>query len=142
MPKSAWTAGKTTTTPHMPKLPSMLMAALAASRHQAYRESTPDIGLAGSAAERALRVDVERVERVARRNEQPVAVATAEAEVGGALRQVDMADRLAFRIEDAHAVELGRAHAPAAPQVAVDIDAEAVGRAARAGIDEDLAVGQ
>src|SRR3954454_3244146 len=102
MPKSAWTAGKTTTTPHIPKLPNMLMAALAASRHQAYRESTPDIGVAGSAAQRTLRVDVERIERMARRDEQPIAVAAAEAEVGRALRQVDMADRLAVRIEDAH----------------------------------------
>ncbi len=52
-----------------------------------------------------------------------------------------MTDRLALGIEDAHAVELGIAHAPAAPQITVDIDAEAVGRAARAGIDQDLAVG-
>jgi len=41
-----------------------------------------------------------------------------------------MADRLARGVEHAHAVEFGRSHAPAAPQVAVDVDAEAVGRAA------------
>src|SRR6185312_15540518 len=53
--------------------------------------------------------------------------AAAEADVGAALRQADMADRLAFRIEDAHAIELVGAHAPAAPQIAVDVDSEAVG---------------
>src|SRR5436190_860748 len=142
MPKSACIAGKTTTTPHMPKLPSMLMAALAHNRHQAYRESTPDIGFAGSAAQRALGVDVERVQRMACRHEQPVAIAAAEADVGAALGQLDVADRLAVGIEYAHAVKLGRAHAPAAPQIAVGVDAEAVGRAARAGVDQHLAVGE
>ena len=38
-------------------------------------------------------------------------------------------------IEDAHAVEIRLAHAPAAPEIAVDIDAEAVGRAGT-GVDE------
>src|SRR5436309_4163402 len=40
-----------------------------------------------SPASYALRVHVERIDRVARRHEQPVTVAAAEADVGGALRQ-------------------------------------------------------
>src|SRR5262249_2719001 len=48
-----------------------------------------------SPASYALRVDVERIDRVARRHEQPVAVAAAEADVGGALGQRYEADRLA-----------------------------------------------
>src|SRR5712691_3042650 len=78
----------------------------------------------------ALRVDVERIERVARRHEQAVAVAPAETQVGAALRQPDVPDRLACGIENPHAVELA-GHAPAAPEVAVDVDTEAVRRIAR-----------
>jgi hypothetical protein len=63
---------------------------------------------------------------VARRHEQPVAVAAAEADVGGALGQRYEADRLAGGIEHLDAVERG-AHAPAAPQIAVDVDPKAVG---------------
>src|SRR5258708_39841531 len=71
-----------------------------------------------------------------------VGVAAAEAGVGAAFGEVDGADRLAFGVEDAHAVEIAAAHAPAAPQIAVDIDAEAVRRAAFAGVDEDLALAE
>src|SRR5882762_7544140 len=80
-----------------------------------------------SAAGRALRVDVERIERVACRHEQAVPPHPAEAEVGGALRQVDLADALAVGVEHDHAV-VALAHAPAAPQIAVDVAAEAVRR--------------
>src|SRR5262245_30718515 len=66
-----------------------------------------------SPASYALRVHVERIDRVARRHEQPVTVAAAEADVGGALGQRYEADRLAGRIEYLDAVER-RAHAPAA----------------------------
>src|SRR6185295_107022 len=76
---------------------------------------------------RALAVDVDRVDRMARGHEQPVALDPAEADVGGALGQRDEADRLAGRVEHLHAVQR-RAHAPAAPQIAVDVDAEAVRR--------------
>jgi hypothetical protein len=67
-----------------------------------------------SPASYALRVHVERIDRVARRHEQPVAVAAAEADVGGALGQHYEANRFAGRIEHLDAVER-RAHAPAAP---------------------------
>src|SRR5215510_9821172 len=48
----------------------------------------------------ALRVDIERIDRVARRHEQPVALDAAEADVGGALGQRDETDRLAVRVEN------------------------------------------
>jgi hypothetical protein len=41
-----------------------------------------------------------------RRHEQPVAVAAAEADIGAALRQRDVAERLALRREHAHAAKL------------------------------------
>src|SRR5439155_17000429 len=81
-----------------------------------------------SASERTLRVDVERIDRVARRHEQPIAFGPAEADVGATLRQLDVPDRVALRIEDADAIEFGTAHAPAAPQVAVHVDTETVRR--------------
>src|SRR5438132_12339777 len=43
-------------------------------------------------AERALRVDIERVDRLARRHKQPVALHAAETEIGATLRQRDAAD--------------------------------------------------
>src|SRR5215212_4451698 len=92
-----------------------------------------------SATRRALRVDVERIDRLARRHEQAVAATAAEADVGAALRQLDAADEGAVAVVDHHAVELVGAHAPAAPEVPVDVDAEAV-RGARAGVDEHALV--
>src|SRR6266404_1690367 len=138
-PRSACTIGSATVRHHMPMPPTVLKVTLATSRRQAYAESMPRILCnqpTRSTTRDALGVDVERIERVARRHEQAIAMAAAEAEVGAALRQVDVADRLARRIEYAHAVEVGRAHAPAAPQIAVDIDPETVGRAARSGVDQ------
>src|SRR5579871_2033651 len=76
---------------------------------------------------------------MARRHEQAIAIAAAEAEVGAALGQRDVADGLALRIEDAHAVEL-IGHAPATPQIAVDVAAKAVRRTVRARVDQHLAV--
>src|SRR5580704_46435 len=55
-----------------------------------------------SPAGRALGVHVARVERMACRHEEAVAIASAETDIGGALGQRDRADPLAFRIEDRH----------------------------------------
>src|SRR6476620_1642504 len=93
-------------------------------------------------AGRALRVHVQRIDRVARRHEQPVALDPTEAHIGATLGQCDEADRLAARIENLDAVLLRVAHAPAAPKIAVDIAAKAVGRTARLGGDEGAAVGE
>src|SRR4051812_33578439 len=72
-----------------------------------------------------------------RRHEQPISFRSAEADVGRTLGQADVADRRALRVEDANAVELVGTHAPAAPQVAVDVDAEAV-RRLRLGANDQL----
>src|SRR5207237_962582 len=93
------------------------------------------------ASDRALRVHVDRIERRARGHEQTVAIGAAEAEVGAALREADLADELAVGIEDVHAVQAFLPHAPAAPEVAVHVAAEAVRRAV-AGIDELALVGE
>src|SRR6185437_2470218 len=74
------------------------------------------------ASQCALGIDVERVQRLARRHEQAVPPEAAEAEIGAALRQMDVADRLARGVEHAHAVQVG-AHAPSAPEIAVDVAA-------------------
>src|SRR5262249_56538203 len=75
-----------------------------------------------------------------RRHEQAVALTSAEGEVGAALRQRDEPDRLALGIEYLDPVKLGVAHAPAAPQVAVHVDTEAIGRAIRLCCDQDALV--
>src|SRR3984893_6711147 len=95
-----------------------------------------------SPSRRALRIDVERIERVARGHEQPVALHTAEAEIGAALGQRDEADGFAGRVENLHPVQLRAAHAPAAPQIAVDVAAQAVGRAVRLGGEDGAGVGE
>jgi len=66
--------------------------------------------------------------------EQAVAGAAAEGEVGAPLRQVDVADGGGVRGEDADPVQ-SLAAAPAAPQVAVLVDPQPVGDAVAA-VDE------
>src|SRR5690242_4626482 len=48
--------------------------------------------------ERALGVDVKRIERLARRHEQAIAHRSSEAEIGAALGELDAADQLALRV--------------------------------------------
>src|SRR5262245_24731497 len=79
-----------------------------------------------SAERRASRVHVHGVDRLAARDEQPVTLGAAKAQVGAALGQQDAPDELAVGIEDGHAV-VPLATAPAAPEVALGVDAEAVG---------------
>src|SRR6266436_2850106 len=81
-----------------------------------------------SAAGRTLRFDVERIDRLARRHEEAVALDPAEADVGAALGQHDAADHLAVGGEYDNAV-LGLAARPPAPQITLDIDPQAVGPA-------------
>src|SRR5689334_16323984 len=87
----------------------------------------------------ALRVDEHRIKRLARRHEEAVALAAAETEVGAALGERDAADGLALGREHHDAVE-PFAGAPAGPEVAVDVAAEAVGRSVLAAVDEDAPV--
>src|SRR3954453_20762894 len=59
------------------------------------------------------------------RHEKPVAFLPAEAKVGAALRQPDAADQFALGREHDDTIEF-LAHAPAAPEITVDIGAEPV----------------
>jgi hypothetical protein len=90
---------------------------------------------------RALRLHIERIERTAGRHEQPVALGAAEADVGADLRQADAQDRLAVGRERHDAVELLAPCSPTAPQIAGDVAAHAVGRAAAA-VHEHPAIGE
>ena len=81
-------------------------------------------------ASHALRVDVQVIKRMRGRHEQPVAFAAAEAKIGAAFRQCNVADGSTLRWKHAHAVELRR-HTPATSQIAVDVAAHAVRRAVR-----------
>src|SRR6266446_669042 len=90
---------------------------------------------------RALRPDIQRIERVARRHEEAVTLDAAEADVGAAFGERDRADPLAVRIEHHDAVE-PFAGAPAAPQMAVGVAAEAVRRLGRLAGHEWLAAGK
>src|SRR5580658_11298989 len=104
--------------------------------HPGYRPRSAD----ELSPRRALGVHVQRIDRLARGHEQPVTLQSAEADVGAALGQRDAADHDAVGRKHHDAVELGIAHAPAAPQIAVDVGAHAVGRAG-ARVDEDALVG-
>src|SRR5215831_16367194 len=91
-----------------------------------------------SAERHAPRVHVDRVDRLATRDEQAIALGPAEAQVGAALGQEYAPDELALGVPDSHAV-VPFAAAPAAPEVALGVDAEAVGNAGPA-VDEHLSV--
>src|SRR5262249_15157652 len=73
-------------------------------------------------------------------HEQAVALTSAEGEGGAAPPQRDEPDRPALRIGYPYPPELGVSHAPAAPQVAVHVDTEAIGRAIRLCCDQDALV--
>src|ERR1700733_3493951 len=74
-----------------------------------------------------LRVHGQRIEAMTCCHEKAIAPTTTEAEVGASFGQSNVADGLGGGIEDTHAIEVRLAHPPTAPQVAIDIDAEAVG---------------
>src|SRR6185436_8822646 len=80
----------------------------------------------GSCEVGALRLDVDGVERFARRHEQPVAARAAEADVGAGFRQPDHSDGRAVWRDHLYA------RARAAPDVAVHVRADAVGGRRRA----------
>src|SRR5262249_58693964 len=77
----------------------------------------------------------------ARRQEGGAAQKPAEADVCAALGQINPTNEFARRVEDRNAV-IPRAPAPAAPQVAIDIDAQAVGYASSLDGDEHSPVGK
>src|ERR1700716_2876287 len=93
-----------------------------------------------SAQGRALGADVDGVERLAARQEEPVPLGPAEAEVGAALGEQDAPDQLGLGVEDGHPV-LPLASAEAAPEIALGVAAEPV-RDSRPCVDEGAPVGE
>jgi len=61
----------------------------------------------------------------------------AKDDIGAALGQADMANGGTGLVEDPHTIPFIGAHAPAAPEIAVDIDAETIRRFARRTADKD-----
>src|SRR5689334_7953558 len=94
----------------------------------------------------ALGRGVERVERLAARHEQPVALGPAEADVAAHLGQPDAPDELALGRPDRHAAVANRPPGVAGgPDVAVHVAPDAVGSALDAidhEVAEHLAVGR
>src|SRR3954454_13953182 len=94
---------------------------------------------AGSARSGALRGRVHRIERLARRHEQAIALGAAEADVAAHFGQPDAAEELALRRPRRHAaVADGAAGIAGGPDVAVDVAAHAV-RPALHTVDHALA---
>src|SRR2546422_11510738 len=75
---------------------------------------------------RPNRVHVQRIDRRAAGHEQPIALRAAEAKIGNDFRRMEERHLFAVWCMDAHAVRLDAAPAPAAPDVAVGIAADAV----------------
>src|SRR5438552_18004707 len=105
----------------------------------------PDVSSTGDGGEptrsevrQPLRVHVERVNALARGHEEAIALHAAEAHVRAALGKMNVPDRFGRGREDAYAIE-SFAAAPAAPEIAFEIEAETV-RNAGAAIDEDAAI--
>src|SRR5208337_108597 len=77
---------------------------------------------------RALGIDVNGIKGLAGRHEQPVALASAEAEIGADFRQQDHANPFAAGSEDVHAIVSLTYPAGPRPDVPVFVGADAVGK--------------
>jgi hypothetical protein len=77
---------------------------------------------------RAARSDVQRVQRLAGRHKQPVALHAAETNVGADLRKQDQADAFSFRGKDVDTVVTGAGPAYAGPDVAIHVCADSISR--------------
>src|SRR5207244_11210475 len=75
---------------------------------------------------RPNRVHVQRIDRRAAGHEQPIALRAAEAKIGTDFRRIEERNLFDGWCMDGHAVGLDAAPAPAAPDVAVGIAADAV----------------
>src|SRR5215510_2796689 len=95
---------------------------------------------------RALSGDVKRVERLARRHEESIALGSAEADVPAHFRKPDATDELALGVPHRHpAVAQVASRVARDPDVALDVTADAVGAALDVvdhAIGEHLAAGQ
>src|SRR5262249_53819276 len=96
----------------------------------------------GLARSCALGVDVEGVERLTRRHEQPIALWTAEADVGADFRQSNAADQLSVPRPHGHAAVAETADGGIAvarnPEISVDIGVRAI-RATLESFDHEMA---
>src|SRR5258708_20656150 len=78
---------------------------------------------------RALCLHIDRIERVARRHEQAVALLAAETDIGAGLGQQDLADPGAVRRKDLNPVIARADPAGADPDVTLCVDPHAIGEA-------------
>src|SRR5829696_10099826 len=92
--------------------------AMISGEHMGDPPSLRDVGPA--------RVDVDRVDGLTGGDHQPVALGTTEDEIGGRLRQADVADALALWGEDVHPVVAIADPAARGPDVAVDVGAHRI----------------
>ena len=76
---------------------------------------------------RSTRVHIERVQALARRDEQAVPLWTAKAQVARCFRQFDQSDAASFGVENMHAVITIAHPAGARPKVALNVTADAIG---------------
>src|SRR5258708_12405116 len=88
---------------------------------------------------RALRLDIDRIQRLARRHEQAVALLAAEGDIGAGFGQKDLADARAVRCENLDAVIAWPDPARADPDIAVDVDPPTI---VESGLAVDLHVHQ
>src|SRR3981081_1748667 len=79
-----------------------------------------------SAVMRALGLDIDRIQRLAGRHEQAVALLAAEADIGAGLGQQNLADPGAIRREHLDAVIAWADPARADPDVAFGVDPQSV----------------
>src|SRR5260370_22516297 len=80
----------------------------------------------GSTIMRALRLDIDGIQRLARRHEQAVSLLAAEADIGAGLGQANLTDAHAIRRENLDALITFADPAPSDPDVAVDVDPQPV----------------
>ena|SRR6266481_1555756 len=76
----------------------------------------------GSAIMRALRLDIDGIERLAGRHEQAVSFLAAEADIGAGLGQTDLTDARAIGREHLDAIVAVADPTGADPDVAIDVD--------------------
>src|SRR6266849_3148573 len=80
----------------------------------------------GSAIMRALRLDIDGIERLAGRHEQAVSFLAAEADIGAGLGQTDLTDARAIGREHLDAIVAVADPTGADPDVAIDVDPQSV----------------
>src|SRR6185437_5623758 len=90
----------------------------------------------------AFRASVQRVERCRAADVKPVSLLASEAHIGNGLRQMNLADQVAFGIVAANAILLGVTPTHGAPDIPIGVAAHAVGKARSEVFGEDLAIRQ